>query len=117
MRPLMLCVGMAGSIALAGCATIVPGSRTPGSELVGRSLRVETAKGQQSTLNLQPEGRVEALFGERHVAGLWRTDAERLCFVWGGNFEECWPYTRPFRRGKTQTITSNRGNVVRVTLQ
>ncbi|TMJ12215.1 MAG: hypothetical protein E6G94_14190 [Alphaproteobacteria bacterium] len=117
MRPLMLCLGMAGSIMLAGCATIVPGGRMPGSELVGRSLRVETANGQTSTLNLQPEGRVEAQFGERHVAGLWRAEDERLCFVWGGNFEECWPHDRPFRRGRTETITSSRGNVVRVTLQ
>ena len=38
-----------------------------------------------------------------------------LCFNWGSAPRECWPMQGPFVRGRTQTITSTRGNRVQVT--
>ncbi len=113
-------------LALAGlsaCATVVPRpsaplvvSRSPGSELIGQQVRLETAAGQLSTLHFAPNGAVHAQFGSQQVAGNWVANQTQLCFSWGGAARECWPYTAPLRRGQTVSLTSDRGNVVRVTL-
>lgn len=99
---------------LGGCATL-SGPRV-GSELVGRSARLLPARGQASTLHFQPDGIVRSTFGRRQASGRWWVQRRRLCFLWGGNTRECWPYSAPLEPGRTRTITSDRGNVVRVTL-
>lgn len=99
---------------LAGCAT---GSREPRApEFVGRSLRVETSGGQVSTLRFSSDGIVVARFGERETQGRWTLERGELCFTWRQTFRECWPHTERFREGRTVTITSDRGNVVQVTM-
>jgi hypothetical protein len=101
--------------ALAGCAT--GGRRSEEPEFVGRAMTVQTSAGQLSTLRFQQDGTVIARFGEQETRGEWSLDARQLCFTWARNFRECWPYTAPFRRGRTTTIRSDRGNVVQVTLR
>jgi hypothetical protein len=61
---------------------------------------------------------VTALFGRSQANGRYWARDNKLCFEWGGQARtrECWPYTQPFRRGQTRTVTSDRRNVVRVTL-
>lgn len=100
--------------ALAGCVTPREGPRF---EFVGRPLRVQTASGQTSTLLLLPDGTVEARFTSGKTNGHWDYRDGSLCYTWGGNFRECWPHTAPFQPGVTETIRSDRGNVVRVTLE
>lgn len=110
-------------LASSACSVIPPGRRAappvqaaPGAELYGQTLRVEAANGGISTLRFSPDGTVQAAFGERTVNGTWTVAGQRLCFAWGNTSRECWPYAAHFRRGETVTVTSERGNVVRVTL-
>lgn len=112
-RSLLLGFCLAG--ALAGCATGRAGSEEP--EFVGRSMQVVAANGQTSTLRFRRDGGVTARFGEQESEGRWELRPRELCFTWARSFQECWPYTEPFRRGRETTIRSDRGNVVRVTLR
>lgn len=109
-------VSLSLAAALAGCAT--GGGRGPAQpEFVGRELVVQARSGEVSTLRFRGDGGVMARFGERETEGRWALENRRLCFTWAGNFRECWPYAEPFRRGRTVTVTSDRGNVVRVTMR
>lgn len=104
----------AAGLLLAGCASIVPGGRADYSP-VGHTLQVVAATGAESRLQFRPDGRVVAAFGERSVTGNWSLQDRQLCFNWGAAPRECWPYPAPFPRGRTVSVTSDRGNVVRVT--
>ena len=108
--PLLLVAG------LAGCVTPREGPRW---EFVGRPLRVQAASGQVSTLFLRPDGTVEARFGENRLAGTWDFRGGNLCYTWpsANNLRECWTHNAPFVPGRTETIRSDRGNVVRVTME
>ena len=109
---------------LGACSTLVPpsprsdrvGMRPAGAELIGQSLRLETASGQVSTLRFADNGAVRAQFGSQEIAGTWVATGTQLCFSWSGTSRECWPYSGQLVRGETVTLTSDRGNVVRVTL-
>ena len=114
MRHMLLAALLAGPLTLTGCATLGGG---PGGELAGETLRMETARGRTSVLLFQRDGTVRAAFGESVVTGRWEVVNRNLCFYWTGAPRECWPYPAPFRPGETRTITSDRGNVVRVTRQ
>jgi hypothetical protein len=104
--------------ALGGCATLGGGGeRREEPEFVGRSMRVVAANGQASTMRFHEDGRVDAQFGKREVQGRWSLEPRQLCFTWAGNYRECWPYTKPFERGRTVGVKSDRGNIVRVTLE
>lgn len=111
-KPLLAALG--GAIALTACATS-DGNREP--EFVGRTLRIESTGGQVTNLDLHRDGTVVARFGKQETRGTWDLERRQLCFTWAGSFRECWPYRRPFERGRTVDITSSRGNEVRVTLQ
>ena len=102
------------TLLLGGCAT-TPGPRL-GPELVGRNIRLVPANGQASVLSFANDGTLTSTFGQRSAKGRWFVADGRLCFVWAGNFQECWPYAVPFQRGRAVSITSDRGNVVRATL-
>lgn len=97
-----------------GCATVA-GPR-PGSELVGRGVQLVPERGQPSTLFFNRGGVVTSTFGERRASGRWWVRDRRLCFLWAGDFRECWPYPAPLAPGETVAITSDRGNRLRVTL-
>ena len=100
---------------LGGCATF-RGGPDPGDELAGRTLRMQTARGEVTTLRFSANGRVHAAFRGRGLDGRWRVSDRRLCFHWPNAARECWPYRQPFVRGRTRTVTSDRGNVLRVTM-
>ena len=74
------------------------------------------ANGQVTTLRFRENGLVRARFGGRSLDGRWRIAGRRLCFDWPQARRECWPYREPFQRGRARTLTSDRGNVVRVTM-
>ena len=118
--PFRLAAPLAAALLLGACA-VIPGGRDrdlgpPAPEFVGRQMTVVSAKGQVTTLRFQRDGDVTARFGERETNGRWVLERRNLCFTWGGSYRECWPYARPFEIGRTRAITSDRGNVVRVTL-
>jgi len=99
---------------IAGCASLVPRT-TADLNPSGQTLQVTAANGAVSRMQFRPNGQVVAAFGERSITGQWNLQEEGLCFRWGSAAVECWPYNAPFPRGQTVTITSTRGNVVRVT--
>ena len=112
------------AVLLSACSTIVPPSPSTalpmsaaGSELVGQTRRLETAAGQASTLHFAENGVVHAQFGSQSVQGNWVANNGQICFSWAGTSRECWPYTAHFARGQAVSLTSDRGNQVRVTLQ
>ncbi|MBV8687775.1 MAG: hypothetical protein JOZ90_03890 [Alphaproteobacteria bacterium] len=113
MKARLLPIALVGA-ALAGCATGRDDGWQP--EFVGRTIRVEAANGQVTNLSFRRDGGVVARFGERETRGDWALERGRLCFTWGGSFRECWPHGRPFRPGRTESIRSDRGNQIRVTL-
>ena len=84
---LAMSIGLAA--ALAGCATGRGGSEQP--EFVGRTMQVEAANGQTSTLRFQQDGTVVARFGEQETRGTWAIEPRQLCFTWARNYRECWP--------------------------
>ena len=113
---------LAAAFLLGACSVIPGGDRgsdrgPPAPEFVGRQMSVVASNGQTTTLRFAGDGRVTARFNERETAGRWALERGRLCFTWGASYRECWPYTQRFERGRTRTITSDRGNVVRVTLR
>jgi hypothetical protein len=109
----------AGALLLLGACATIRGDDDRrydlGDELVGRSMTVQAPAGT-TRLRFRGDGSVTAAFGERRTQGSWRVGDDRLCFTWAQNFRECWPYTRPFVRGETMRIRSDRGNEIRVTL-
>ena len=117
MRKPLVVLAVSGALLVGGCATVFGDGRRAGSELVGRSARLEPARGQASTLYYNQDGSVRSVFGKREASGRWSVKDKRLCFVWAGSFRECWPYTTPLQPGQTRTIMSDRGNVVKVTLR
>lgn len=109
-----LLAAAAATVLLAACAT----SRgpPPGSELIGRTLRIQTERGQVTSLRFRDNGSVRATFRGGSLNGRWQASKRRLCFFWPRARRECWPYRSRFERGRTRSLTSDRGNVVRVTL-
>jgi hypothetical protein len=109
------------AVLLAGCSSlgVGPGRDRPAPEPVfaGRLMTVVAASGQASTLRFERDGTVRAIFGKQETQGRWRLDGGDLCFTWAGDYKECWKDIGTFERRRTRTITSNRGNVVKVTLQ
>jgi len=112
------------ALTLSACSTILPPegavgpvTMAPGAELIGRTVQLQTANGQTSTLHFAENGVVHAQFGSQQVQGNWVANGSNICFAWAGAPRECWPYTAPFRAGQTVSLTSDRGNQVRVTLQ
>ena len=110
----ILPAALCGLILLSGCATI-RGERS-GSELVGRTLSMQTPRGEVTTLRFRSNGTVRATFARGSIVGRWQAEDGRLCFLWSGAPRECWPYSEPFVRGRTRTISSDRGNVLQVTM-
>lgn len=109
-----LAAAFAVTLTLGGCATFRSGPS--GEELLGRTIRMETARGQVSRLSFRDNGNVRANFGRNSVDGRWDVRDRKLCFFWQGAPRECWPYRSPFERGRTRSLTSDRGNRVQVTL-
>lgn len=105
---------LAGALLVAGCATTR--GPAPGSELAGRTLRMQAVNGEVTTLRFRGSGAVRATFRGRALNGRWEARGRRLCFYWPSARRECWPYREPFVPGRPRTVTSDRGNVVRVTM-
>jgi hypothetical protein len=114
MRRKTLLLPLAAAAALAACVGPREGR---GPEFVGRPLRVEAANGAVSSLFLHPDGTVEARYNGKTTAGRWDFRDGMLCYTWSGTYRECWPHSAPFAPGRTETIRSDRGNVVKVTLE
>ncbi len=96
---------------------IEPYSSWP-AELEGRTVDIVTQDGLENRINFQPGGEMEILIQEGGpiVDGVWGfRDEDTVCVAFAPRGEECWPY-EPMMVGETQTVTSNRGQTLRVTM-
>ncbi|HEY0626223.1 MAG TPA: hypothetical protein VGD10_05760 [Allosphingosinicella sp.] len=122
MKKGFLASALAGFTLLGACSSVVPPGPGPapgpavvaGSELYGRSIRVESG-GRTSIMTFRPGGKVDANFNGRTLTGDWAVEPGRICFTWGG-FRDCWPYQGLWRRNTPVNLTSERGTAVRLTL-
>ena len=117
MTALRIAALAACALTIGGCATSRREAPPLGYELVGQQIRMETARGQVSTLSFRDDLTVRAQFGQNSVNGRWQVGDDGLCFWWGNAARECWPYVAPLRPGETRNLTSDRGNRVTITMQ
>lgn len=121
---------LAAASSLAACVPYVgaTGERVPESEiepysswpseLEGRTIDIVTEDGIGNRVNFQPGGQMEILVTRRGpvVEGVWGFEGDdTLCVAFAPRGEECWPY-EPMVVGETQTVTSNRGQTLQVTM-
>ena len=80
---------------------------TPGSEIVGQSVQVNTA-GTVNTVYFDQGGaaRITSPAGAS-ASGTWSVANQQLCLDIGTGTAECWPYRSAFEAGKPVTLTSN----------
>lgn len=107
MNPTFLTIAAAMSVAAASGAQAQDMSGwTPGSEITGHSVQVETM-GVTNTIRFQPDGTANiATPGGNVVNARWSATSDQLCLMSGGA-TECWAYQRPFRAGQQVAMTSN----------
>ena len=97
---------------IAGMASIVAPSAasaqawTPGSEIVGQSVQVNT-NGTVNTVYFDQGGaaRIMTTSGTS-VPGRWSVASEQLCLDIGTGPAECWPYRSAFQAGQNVSLTS-----------
>ena len=77
----------------------------PGSEIVGRTLQVQTA-GVMNSVSFNADGTAMILAptGES-VPATWSAANNMLCLSTGGA-QECWPYRQAFLAGQPVVLTS-----------
>jgi ribosomal protein L35AE/L33A len=105
------------SISLASCAT-VGGTLNNGSELYGKTVRIEGAAGtSRTTFNRDGTAMTVWSNGKRVTARYWVENGQ-LCFASpGGSDRSCWVYTGRLVPGRTVDATAPNGDAVRVTLE
>jgi hypothetical protein len=140
MRYAHLCALAGGVLTIVACAEVTtpegqPVAATPagaatypgppeagalGSELYAPNATVRVdLQGDTNTLTFRPDGTVTNFVHSNHmtVQGHWWVVNNQLCINWAGtNRPECWPYPVAWVPGQTLTVTSDRGNTVKVTL-
>jgi hypothetical protein len=97
-----------GLVALSLSGLAAAQSWSPGSELVGQSVQVET-NGVVNTVTFNADGTASiATPAGRAVPANWTATGGKLCLTTGGN-SECFPYTQAFQAGSPITATSSCG--------
>ena len=98
---------------VAGMASIVAPSAasaqmwTPGSEIVGQSIQVNT-NGVVNTVYFDQGGAARIMTpGGNSVPGRWSVANQQLCLDIGTGPAECWPYRSAFQAGQNVTLTSS----------
>ncbi|WP_118857428.1 hypothetical protein [Sphingomonas mesophila] len=79
---------------------------TPGSEIVGQSVQVQT-NGVTNTVYFDQGGAARIVSPNGNVVnGTWNAAGGQLCLNVGGA-NECWPYTQAFQAGQSVTLVSS----------
>ena len=101
----------AAAIAASMAAMVVPSAAsaqmwTPGSEIVGQSVQVNT-NGTVNTVYFDQGGVARIMTPNgTSVPGRWTAANEQLCLDIGTGSAECWPYRSAFQAGQPMTLTS-----------
>jgi len=99
--------------ALAGTAMLIApvaalAQWTPGSEIVGQTLQVQT-NGVTNAVYLGPGGQATITTpGGRVIPASWTANNGQLCLNTGAA-QECWGYAAAFQPGQPVTLTSSCG--------
>ena len=97
---------IAGLTALPLSAASAQSSWTPGAEIVGQSIQVETA-GVTNTVYFDQGGVARIMTPQgRVVPANWTAANNQLCLN-SASAQECWPYQSPFAAGKAINLTSS----------
>lgn len=92
---------------LLACGSIAAAqSWTPGSEIVGQTVQVET-NGVVNNITFNADGTAAiATPGGRAIPATWTASGNQLCLTTGGP-AECFPYAQAFQAGQPVTVTSS----------
>ena len=82
-------------------------SSTPGSEIVGQSVQVNT-NGTVNTVYFDQGGAARIVTPSGNsIPGRWSAANQQLCLDIGTGPAECWPYRSAFQAGQNVTLTSS----------
>jgi len=97
----------AGVAAMMAPATAAAQMWTPGSEIVGQSVVVNT-NGTANTVYFDQGGAARIMTPNgTSVPGRWTAANQQLCLDIGTGNAECWPYRSAFQAGQPVTLTSS----------
>ncbi|MCY7339092.1 MAG: hypothetical protein LH465_03955 [Sphingomonas bacterium] len=105
---LSLCNGLAAGIGIliVPQVAVAQSAWTPGAEIVGQSVQVQTA-GVTNTVYFDAGGTARIITPAGNVVpATWSAGNQQLCLMSGGA-QECWPYQSPFQAGQQMTLTSS----------
>ena len=91
----------------------------PPAELDGTVIRAASVDGSVvNRVHFYPDGAIRIVpeDGQSALPGTYTVQGEQLCLHWQPRGSECWPYARAFQPGETVSLTSNRGQTLRITL-
>ena len=104
-------VQLTAAVAASIGAVIAPGAAsaqmwTPGAEIVGQSVQVNT-NGTINTVYFDQGGAARVMTPNgTAVPGRWTAANQQLCLDIGTGSAECWPYRSAFQAGQVVTLTS-----------
>ena len=102
---------LTAAIAASLAAVVAPSAAsaqmwTPGSEIVGQSVVVNT-NGTANTVYFDQGGVARILTPNgTPIQGRWTAANQQLCLDIGTGSAECWPYRSAFQAGQPVTLTS-----------
>jgi hypothetical protein len=95
-----------GAAIVAPIGAVAAQAWTPGSEIVGQTVQVQTNGVMNSiTFNADGTATITTPSGTT-VPGTWSAANNMLCLSANGG-QECWPYSRPFQAGQQLALTSS----------
>ena len=102
-----LTAALVASAALMGVPSIASAQMwTPGSEIVGQSVQVNT-NGTVNTVYFDQGGAARIMTPSGNtVPGRWTVANQQLCLDVGSGTAECWPYRSAFQAGQNVSLTS-----------
>ena len=102
-----LVAGSAFVLAVGGMSSAAVAQQwTPGSEIVGQSVQVQT-NGVTNTVYFDQGGAARIVSPNGNVVNAtWTSTGGQLCLNAGGG-AECWPYTQAFQAGQAVTLVSS----------
>lgn len=104
MKLIAACVAVAATIAMPSVASAQ--MWTPGAEIVGQSVQVNT-NGTINTVYFDQGGAARIMTPSGNtVPGRWTVANQQLCLDVGGGSAECWPYRSAFQAGQVVNLTS-----------
>ena len=100
-------LGGAFLIALAPQAASAQTGWTPGMEITGHAVQVQT-NGVTNTVYFDPGGNARIVTPSgSEVQGRWSVENQNLCLSTGAGARECWPYRTAFQTGQAVDLTSS----------